>query len=80
VRWAYALYRLYTSCTKLGVYIGPYITGDTLVILGVHGLYALYVGHTPCTLSILGVHRVYPLYVGHTPFGVYIGPYITGDT
>ena len=34
---------------NFGVYFGPYIIDDTLSILGVHGVYALYVRHTPCT-------------------------------
>jgi hypothetical protein len=53
----YDPYRAYTWCTKLCVYIGQYITDDTLCILGVHGPYALYVWNTRCTGRMLDVHN-----------------------
>ena len=79
IHWVYVVYtaytfctlgirpvQVYTSCTKFGVYIGPYITDDTLCILGVNGIYTLYIGYTWCTRLIRFVHCVYLVYTAYT--------------
>lgn len=53
---------------RFGVYIGPYLTDDTLCILSVNGLYVLYIGYTSCKRPVQGVYFVCTISCIHLPF------------